>query len=192
MNYFRNFPFDTYDNEIIVDLSRRVDFRKTTLSDPYAFHPFMIPGDDRPQDIANFYYGSVAYTWIVHMSIGAIDPYYDWPLDYRNFRRMIKTKYAEKSGESSESAVIAWTQNTQITDNIIYYRLKEDPVIRVNPLSFQKDAELQSDADNWEPVRYYQYEEEINDDRRSINLLDVRYREQLQNELQELLNAGRP
>ena len=185
--YFSYFPKGVHTERLVTDITRRVDFRQTTLADPYAFHPYQIVGDDRAEDIARYYYGSVEYTWLVWLSNKVIDPYYEWPMSYTNFIRYLKKKYETQSGTTGQG-VIEWTQNEQITSNIINYRNIEDPEITITP----KTWELKTDivAEEWEPIRYYRYEDEINNDRRLIQLIDDRYTRIILKEIKELLNDG--
>jgi len=185
--YFKYFPKGTHTNKLGTDITRRFDFYRTVLRDKYVFLPYTIDGDDRPEDVAYFYYESVDHTWVVYLSNDILDPYYDWPLPYDKFNAFIKKKYEALSGTTGD-AVLAWTQNTQITDNIAFYRNIEDPDIKINVDTYNLDSDLvQGD---WEAVRYFQYETELNDDKRVIELLDKRYLPQALREIEDILNDG--
>ena len=183
--YFSHFPKGVHSEKRATDITRRVDFRKTTLADPYAFQPYQIKGDDRAEDIALLYYDSVEYTWLVWLSNRVIDPYFEWPMNDTNFHRYIQKKYAAQANTTGQ-AVVDWTLNTQIDDNIVHYRNIEDPDIKIYKDTYTLDDTLIQGE--WEPVRYYTYEQELNNDRRLIQLLDKFYTRQVKNEIIELLN----
>lgn len=186
--YFSYFPKGVHTNRRVTDITRRVDFRQTALADPYAFQPFQIKGDDRAEDIAYYYYGDVAFTWLVWLSNRMIDPYFEWPMSNENFDRYFIKKYAEQSGETGQQ-VIEWGLNTTITDNIAFYRNVNDPELKIYKDTYRLKTDL--DLDEWDPIRYYDYEQELNDDRRVIQLIDKEYTRQIVKEMTELLNDAR-
>jgi hypothetical protein len=147
----------------------------------------VIQGEDRAEDIAYYYYGSVEYTWLVWLSARTLDPYYEWVMSYENFLRYLQKKYQTESGTTG-TAVVDWCQNTQITDNVVEYRnvLNNDLVIGKD--SYDLGITLGTlDGDEWTVWRVYDYEEEINEDRRHITLLDKAHAFQARSELEALL-----
>lgn len=46
-----------------------------------------------------------------------------------------------------------------------------------------------TDADYWEAISYYDYERELNEDKKKVSLLDVRYKSQAELELKRLMSA---
>lgn len=183
--YFENFPKVTHTGEVLTDITRRVDFSQTILNDPYAFLPYVVESDDRPEDIAFFYYGSVRYTWLVYFSVKLVDPYYQWPLNTRQFDRYMIDKY-QAQANAVGNAVLAWTRNTTITENIVHYFNQEGDII--SPDSFNLDPNII--AGDWTALRFYEYESQINDDRRAIELIDNRYAAEAEKQLKDLLNDG--
>jgi hypothetical protein len=186
VKYFEYFPVATFNDKLVTDITRRVNIYSSVLSDPYVFLPYTIEEGYRPEDIAQFYYGDVTYVWLVYFSIKAIDPYYDWPLRQREFEKFIVKKYKTKSGESVDTAIVAWTQNTQIDDNVVHYKSVSDDTI-ISKDSYNLNPLIDGDA--WYAVRYYDYENELNENKRIIQLIDKRYAAQAEAELKELLNG---
>jgi len=184
--YFKYFPKDTHRNQLVTDITKRVDFTNTTLADPYAFLPYTIKNDYKPEDVAYYYYGDVKYTWLVYLSNNIIDPYYDWPMNYENFQKYIIKKYADLSGQTGYN-VIAWTQDETSNTNIIHYKNNADEDITISTTTFNLDTSL--DASEWTAVRYYDYEDQLNEDKRVINLLDNRYAQRAEKELKAILNV---
>jgi len=182
--YFNYFPKIEYNKKIARNITRRVDFNRTVLADPYALLPYTILDDDRPEDVAHYYYGDVAHTWLVYHSINAIDPYYDWPLSYENFNNYIIKKYASMANTTGYE-VIDWTQNTTITDNIKHYRSTDDNQDIISVDTFTLDPSI--NASEWDAIRFYDYETELNDNKRAINLLDRKYLSKAIEELGELM-----
>lgn len=119
-NYFDKMPIINYNGYQVRDLTRRNRFLPVSISNPYLFLPYTIKDNDRPEDIAYYYYGSTDYTWLVLLANNIIDPYHDWPLKDDDFNQYLIKKYEKESGEKGY-AVVDWTQNENISDNIVYY-----------------------------------------------------------------------
>lgn len=119
-NYFDQFPLIKYNNTSVKDLSKRARFTELARNNPYVFLPYTIKDNEKPEDIAYHYYGSVDYTWLVYLANSIIDPYTDWPLSEENFRQYLIQKYTAQSGKTGYQ-VVDWTQNENITENIVYY-----------------------------------------------------------------------
>lgn len=185
--YFKYFPKIKYDDRVARDITRRVAFRTKVFSDPYAFLPYLIQSDDRPEDVAHFYYGDVKYTWVVYFSNQMIDPYHDWPLNTRDFDRYIMNKYANEANTTGYG-VVAWAQNTLITDNIIEYRSDDDDELIISPKTYELDPTIVEG--DWTAWRVYDYESELNDNKRSIVLLDRKYISIMDREIEEIMANG--
>lgn len=183
--YFNYFPNTTHSGKLLKAITRRVDFADTIFANPYVFLPYTIDGDDRAEDIALYYYGDMRYTWLVWLSNNVIDPYHQWPMNYDDFNKYIIKKYSSLSGETGYD-VIAWTQDETSNTNIMHYKNVDDPDLQITVDTY--NSSIIVDKDEWQPVRYYAYEEELNDNRRTINLIDSTYKTQAETELRELLN----
>jgi len=119
-NYFDQMPIINYNGYQVRDLTRRNRLLPVSISNPYLFLPYTIADEDRPEDIAYYYYGSTDYTWLVLLANNIIDPYHQWPLKEDDFNKYIIKKYQQQS-EVSGYAVVDWAKNETIDDNIIYY-----------------------------------------------------------------------
>ena len=118
--YFENFPIVEYNGKKVRDITRRNNFVKNISTNPMLFLPYTVKQNERAEDVANFYYGSVDYVWLVYMANQIIDPYYEWPMDEETFNNYLIAKYGDVSGEVGDG-VVDWTKDDTIDDNIIYY-----------------------------------------------------------------------
>jgi hypothetical protein len=89
--YFANFPQIQYGNNVALDITRRVAVLDNIS--PFSYYPYTVVNEQRPDTIANQYYDDPGKYWLVFHSMGAIDPYYDWPLDDNSFSNFIVAKY---------------------------------------------------------------------------------------------------
>ena len=117
--YFENFPVIEYEGQRVKDITRRSSFSKLVSTNPLLLMPYTVKEGQRPEDIAQFYYGSTDYTWLVYMSNNIIDPYHQWPMSEADFNNYLIEKYTEESGRIGED-VVDWTREDN-PDNIIYY-----------------------------------------------------------------------
>jgi hypothetical protein len=124
-NYFSKMPNISYSGIQVKDITRRSAFISSVLANPYAYLPYTVKEGEKPEDIAYYYYGSVDYTWLVLLANNIVDSYYDWPLDDRDFNEYIIKKYESISGKKGYD-VVAWAQNENINDNILYYYREVD------------------------------------------------------------------
>lgn len=118
--YFENFPVIEYQGRRVRDITRRSGFLKAIASNPYLYYPYTVKEGERAEDIAQFYYGSVDYVWLVYMANNILDPYHEWPMDPQTFNAYLVEKYQEQSGEIGEK-VIDWIRDPDNDDNILYY-----------------------------------------------------------------------
>tara|TARA_B110000977_G_C10985255_1_gene457709 strand:+ start:556 stop:927 length:372 start_codon:yes stop_codon:yes gene_type:complete len=119
MKYFENFPTIEYEGQKVKDITRRNSFTSFVTSNPMLYLPYTVKEGYKPEDVANAYYGSTDYTWLVCMSNNIIDPYHQWPLAEADFNAYLVEKYGEVSGRIGDE-VVEWTKEDN-GDNIIYY-----------------------------------------------------------------------
>lgn len=184
-DYFKFFPRITYSNRSAVDITRRTKILEDISADPYIFLPYTVVQDDRPETVAEFYYGSPNKVWLVYFANNIIDLYSQWPLTSSDFDKYIIKKYSELADDTGYS-VISWTQNQNITDNIVYYQNKNVSTIKINKYTY--DTYDTANKSNWRPIRYYEYETILNDNKRNIYLIDNRYSDKFENDLKALIN----
>lgn len=84
-------------------------------------------------------------------------------------------------------SVLRWSQNEQ-ANNIVHYVNVNDPDSKISQRTYELSSTLGSgfQAGDWRAVRVYDYEFELNEDKRNIYLVDKRYIQQVQDEMREL------
>jgi hypothetical protein len=183
-NYFKKFPKTDYMGKSIVNIAIRSIIIEDIINDPFVFLPYTINEGERPEDVAFYYYGDAGLVWLILFANNIIDTYTQWPLSQEDFYKYIIKKYKEQSNAEGY-AVIAWTKNETITDNIVYYQNKNNPEIKINPSTYNLPTTIQGE---WRAIRYYEYEDILNENKRNIFLIDNRYAEKFESELENVLN----
>lgn len=195
--YFRYFPKTKHTDQNVVDITKRAKFLETIAQNPNVYLPYTIRDGETADEISYLFYGTVDYTWMIYLANNIIDPYKDWPMRENEFVEYIADKYKDEYEESTGNTeytkydVIAWTQNADIDDNILFYRSHDDATITVSAETMDRAATFDDDfeAGDWYAVRIYTAEEEANDDKRTIQLINDIYAEQVAKEFESLMNG---
>jgi hypothetical protein len=106
-NYFSYLPNLKYasllndrgGNRVTVEVKNL--FRRAKLRDDYAtvatlFTKYKIEGNDRPDQVAEKFYGNSALDWVVLTSNNIIDIRSEWPLSQYDLNQVLYSKYTEK------------------------------------------------------------------------------------------------
>lgn len=93
MNYFNKLPTITYQGQLAKNLLSRAKLSDETRSNNLVFQKYATNDLDRADILANDYYDSPAYTWLVWFSNNTIDPYYQFALSEDDFTKYIEKKY---------------------------------------------------------------------------------------------------
>ena len=188
-NYFSYFPTTPHDltndgqKVELTNLLRRFKVRSNVKSRTDTYHKYTIQPGDRPDIIAEKYYGSSALAWVVLHFNDIIDPVFDWPLFHEDFDNYIKGKYGSVPAAKAEVH-----EYRQILNNAT---VKNDGT-RIPKRTVVVDSTTYNSlgSDVKESIDKYSYELELNDKKRRIKLLDRQYLKQLQEEVKTILKNG--
>lgn len=115
-NFFKHYPTVSYGNTTIRNLLAKVVFDKNNEVNYYTYHPYTIVEGDRADLLAYLYYGDPGYDWIIYYSNLIVDPYFDWPLDSRSFKRHVESKYGSLTNARSK---IKFYRSNYIEDDTV-------------------------------------------------------------------------
>jgi len=188
-NYFTNFPLTPHDltndgqKVQLTNLLRRFKVRSNVKERIDTYTQYTIVPGDRPDTIAEKYYGSSALAWVVLHFNDIIDPVFDWPLFHEDFDNYIKGKYGSVPAAKAEVH-----EYRQILNNAT---VKNDGT-RIPKRTVVVDTTTYNSlgSDVKESIDKYSYELELNDKKRRIKLLDRQYLKQLQEEVKTILKNG--
>ena len=187
-NYFSYFPtinHDLKDNNIkttLTNVMRRFKVQSKTKTTVGVYYDYIMQEGDRPDTIAEKYYGNENLAWLVLHYNDILDPYYDLPLYGHDFTKFIKEKYGSVS---IANATVKY-----------YYKILEEEKITITGAKLPR-REIRVDLKTYNSLSgtpnlrrsqsVYEYEEELNNDRKKIKLLDRKYVNQVIKELQTVL-----
>lgn len=135
--YFEKFPKILYDfnigsnieYKVVTDITRNVRVLKDILSNITLYDEYDIRDGESPEIIADKFYGSAQYHWIVMLTNDRYDYVNDFPLPIFELEKHIESVYGytELSLNASDNAIISLTTNTifkphvfETGDRIIY------------------------------------------------------------------------
>jgi hypothetical protein len=180
MAYFYNFPKISYFNKTARNIIVKASIIKEVLNSYDAFYPYIIKDYERPDLIAFQEYGDENLDWTVLFANNIVDPYYDWPLFPEDFKRYMLKKY-NKSLYELQSQISHYNYTGLTTE-------EQADIDRKSWFMSVETHALIDDTSGWTPVYVYDYEEELNDAKRSIKLLDRTYIPQLKRELKNIFD----
>ena len=190
--YFKSFPTTIWNGQEMVDLSRRADILQKIQGDPMVFLPYTLEEGDTMESLAYNYYGDAELSWLIAMANDVIDPYTDFwkPIDV--LERFIAEKYAEEcktalnlSYTPEDNQVIEWTKNTTTNENIVYYYSINSKDLKISRAT-QEGGKYASAE--FVPMRYYDYEIDVNEEKRNISVIARQYVSQIIDEMKTILN----
>lgn len=176
MKYFKQFPEVVYNNYTVKNVLARVKISDLVKTSRTSYLPYTMDDSDAAWVIANSYYGSPDYVWLVYMSNDIVDPYYDWYKNTLEFESYIKKKYG--SIEAAQAEIIGYKEVVNGAETGIIY----------SPESYTYSTD--TNKTNWLTYYAYDKEDEENEARRTIQLLNNSYAKQAEANLKDLLKRG--
>ena len=167
MSYFEKFPlyeYDLQDNEqqtLITDILRRVNLRANVAANTQVFDFYTVKEGEQPDIVADKYYGDPELHWLI-VTVNNITSRYDWPLDAVALADFVSDKYSNVNG-IHHYEIIATSGDT--TTKLI----------------------VSSDTTGAVAVTNFEHEQNENDKKRDIRLLDRAYVTKFTEEFRNLI-----
>ena len=178
MALFQDYPIIEYDNAAVRDLSIRVILRESIKENRDLYFNYDVQDMETPEDIAFNQYGDANRHWIILFLNDIIDPFYDWILSRPELLKFVEKKYGKPTIINGEfqtdgyNAIHHW-----IYGNVYYYDAPDSGSSRPTPVDSV-------------PITLYEYEEELNDAKRTIKVLYPEYVGNIERELKFAIDNG--
>jgi len=172
--YFNNFPTIPYDSELtgeykdVKNLLRRVGIRAKVKANTLLFDTYDVRNGETPESLAFKLYGDAELHWVIMLVNNITDRYHDWPMTEAQFIQFVKDKYANIDG----------THHYEITQT------SGDTSIKIDVGTNNTDYPSATLITN------YEYEQEQQDVKRKIRLLDPSYIADFVEEFKLLMNES--
>ena len=176
MKYFEQFPLIEYNNKYAKNLLLNTKIIDEIFSKYKVFYDYTVREGQRVDYIASRYYGDPYNSYIVYLSNSVIDPSLFLPLDHQDFLKYVGKKYNKRADLTKSD--ISHYKYTGIGETQSEIDRKS---WKMTPYTY---SQLSSeDKSGWTPVYVYDYELELNEDKRNIKLISNKYLDQINQEL---------
>ena len=172
--YFDNFPTIPYDSELtgqfkdVKNLLRRVGVRAKVKSNTSLFDTYDVKNGETPETIAFKMYGDANLHWVVMLLNDITDRYHDWPMSEAQFLQFVNEKYSN-------------------VDAVHHYEISQssgDTSVKINVGTDNTDYPTATAITNFE------HEQEQQDIKRKIRLLDPSFLEDFVEEFKLLMRES--
>ena len=172
--YFNNFPLIPYDAtgtgelKVVTNLLRRVGVRAKVKANTMLYDTYDVRNGETPESIAFKLYDDAELHWVILLVNDITDRFHDWPMTEAQFLQFIKDKYTN-------------------VDAIHHYEISQvsgDTTIKIDIGTDNTDYPTASIVTNFE------YEEALEDKKRSIRLLDPSYLGSFVTEYEKLMGES--
>tara|TARA_B100000085_G_scaffold281620_1_gene308562 strand:- start:634 stop:1161 length:528 start_codon:yes stop_codon:yes gene_type:complete len=172
--YFDNFPTIPYDSELtgqfkdVKNLLRRVGVRAKVKSNASLFDTYDVKNGESPETIAFKMYGDANLHWVVMLLNDITDRYHDWPMSEAQFLQFVNEKYSN-------------------VDAVHHYEISQssgDTSVKINIGTDNTDYPTATAITNFE------HEQEQQDIKRKIRLLDPSFIADFVEEFKSLMSES--
>lgn len=182
------------------------------------FYNYDIQENDTPESISYKYYGNCYNYWIILYSNNIMDPFSDWPLTNNQLTLYLFDKYKQQASNALSISANTITINevlSYLTSTAHHYEKiittsddtnMQNAVVKINIDSNTYNNLIESTTSktftsgddvgvtvkmtvNKNAVSLYQYENELNDSKRSINIMKDTYVNQAEIEFVNLMSS---
>ena len=191
MSYFRELPnirypsflkekTSSFDYVEAKNLFRRTKLRDDLQNNFTLFEKYVIPGEARPDNVAQELYGSDQFDWVVLIVAGINNVRNEWPLNARDLYNYCLDKY----GDSLNS--VRFFETTEVKDSSGRLILPKGKVVDSN-FTIPKPGTPTATLNPVVGISNFEYETRLNDDKRSIFILRRGYLQDFVNDFREVM-----
>jgi hypothetical protein len=198
MQYFDTLPkIIQTDNvgvsRVFTNLLARASVIPDVLKNPLVYYSYDIQEGDTPEIVAYKYYGDSYRYWIVLFANELLDPQWSWPMSSIVFENYMAEKYP--SGNTTTTVYSYEKKLTQtdngtntITINTIDINEQEYNTLVQNKQTYTIGNTSVTVETTKRIVTIYDYESELNESKRKINILNSVYVDQMEQQFKSLMS----
>ena len=154
------------------NLFRRVKVREDLFANFMQFDKYKVVGDERPDNVAQKVYDNDDLDWVILLSNNIVDLNNEWPLTQSQLNEFLNDKYTPQ-----ELVSIHHYETLELRDSRNQLILPAGIVVDENfNLEYLSGGQVKStnslvDGRPVKAVTFYDYENDLNDKKRNINVL---------------------
>ena len=182
--YFSNFPKIQYDIHgtnsttpdytIGTNLLIRQKLKDAVTKNISIYYPYIVPDSvTRPDTLSQIIYGDTRYTWTIFLVNNILDPIWEWPMTTTIFAKHLEKKYGSVAIAKTKvhHYEYIWSERVEVTgisDSIPEQFMEVDYATYITT------------SEDYRRIIYaYEYELNLNESRRSIQLIQPAYAAQV-------------
>lgn len=150
--------------QTIVDFFRRVKVAENYTKNVSVLIPYTVEDGESPEQVSYKFYGTPFYHWVILMVNNITNPYEQWPISQTELLDKIAFKYPSESKDDT------YEYRNITTDYVEDY-----------------DAAAVAAGTQYE-ITIYDYEQELNEEKRNVKILDPAFLDEFVKEFYNALN----
>ena len=165
----------------VTDITRRFSVANFISNGNVTFDTYHVQDGERPDAVAYDYYDDFTLDWLVLLTNEIQDPYFEWPLSYEQFNNMILQKYRGLGDSNSDLSTLSYVNQTvhhyekilqknNTASDGVQFRIYPEKTVVVDYTTY-----LTLPVPDRKAVTIYEYEQDLNEQRRQIYLLDLHF-----------------
>ena len=213
MGYFRELPDIYYQSNllhkvssqeyvVIKNLFRKVKIQDWILDNVAFFEKYRIEDGERPDTIAEEYYGSPDYDWIVILTAGITNIKEEWPLSNYDLYRYVEDKYGLteinnvhhyetiRVEDNRGRLILPAGQRVDAGLQFLHHMMHQQQTSNVGVRPESSNIDYKAVGANISPVTAvsnYEYETIENEKKREIELMKPGYLQQFLNDMRNIM-----
>ncbi len=197
-SYFRQIPDFEYVSRLpdaklgdyfaIKNFFKRGKLREDIIKNVTVFEKYEIKGNDRPDNVAFDFYGDSSLDWVVLISNNILNIQTEWPLNQNDFDSFLLEKYGDYNTLYNGIHHYESQEVKNNLGNIVFPAgLHIQSPYNYSYLDTSTPGGFIVSRDIASPVTNYQYEDQLENEKRNIFLLKPRYLNIVKDDLEELM-----
>jgi hypothetical protein len=190
---------------LMTNLLARASLIEKLINNPMIFYEYAIQEGDTPEIVAEKYYDDPFKYWVVMFSNQIFDPIWDWPMSYTVFLDYLNSKYATEAEDAGQTPYEYTNTTVYEYEKIITTRdlFSEVETVKNVPVTLTEYNALSESTTTYDIpggtrcvvtitkkiVTIYNYEEELNESKRQIKLLNKDFAGEIENQLFQLMRV---
>lgn len=210
------FDKNVINQQVVTNLLARSTFLREIKENSDVAYEYILKDTDTPEVIAHKIYGDAYRSWIVLLFNNIMNPHYDWPLKSDQLDSYIENKYNQTITQSKSTIhhyekslnKKATYNGVTLFEETVVNRVGEyevnfsDNSITPTTLPATADTSLVVSTETVDYTTYvltlttshkavsnYQYEFDLNEEKRRIKILDSKYVERVETEFEQLMSG---
>lgn len=159
--FFSRFRRIDYKSKKVVNITQNLMTKYRNVNNTTELFSYIVRDGERPETVAEMFYNNPSFHWIILLLNDIVDPFYDWCLSQNELERYIDEKYGPDKNKIKY--FVNLDDNERIYDQIDH---------EVFQTLYDADEPLPLYV---KPVSYYEWEQERNEQKREIKLLQKRF-----------------